>query len=70
MHFLVGAYEGRGDKNPNVTIIVAIYPLSFYGASAVNIYNGGTINVYPSPHAHWWCSLVCPAAIGYDGDHT
>ena len=23
------------------------YPLSFYGASAVNIYGGGTVNVFP-----------------------
>ena len=47
MHFLAGAGEGHCHKNPIVTIIVRIYPLSFYGASAINIYGGGAITVYP-----------------------
>ena len=47
MHFLAGVGEGHCHKNPIVTIIVGIYPLSFYGASTVNIYSGGAVNVYP-----------------------
>ena len=66
MHFLAGASEGHCHKNPIVTIIIRIYPLSFYGASAVNVY---PLHNDPPP-AHWGSSLVCLAAIGYDGDHT
>ena len=33
-----GAGEEHCHKNPIVTIIVGIYPLSFHGASAVNVY--------------------------------
>ena len=41
------------------------YLFSFFGASAVNIYSSGTINVYqlqtdPPPPAHWGSSLQLP----------
>ena len=58
--------KGNAIKNPIVTIIIRIYPLSCYGFSAVNVY---PLQNDP-PLAHWGSSVVCPAALGYDGHHT
>ena len=45
---LATASEGLCHKNPIVTIIVVICPLSFYGAGAVNIYSAGRM-ILPCP---------------------
>ena len=57
-HVLAGAGEGRRHKNPIVTIIIGIYPLSFYGAGAVNVYP-----LQNDPPLPIGCSLVCPVGL-------
>ena len=56
-NFLVGAGEGHCHKNPIVAMIIRNYPLSFNGASAVNVYPLQNDSPLPIGGLHWCVPL-------------
>ena len=57
-NFLAGAGEGHCHKTPIVVIIIRNYPLSFYGASAVNVYPLQNDPPLPISGVHWCVPLL------------
>ena len=55
--FVIGAGEGHYHKTPIVTVIVGIYPLSFYSAGDGNVYPLQNDHPLPTGGLHWCVPL-------------